>query len=198
MKVLNKDILEKILNFIKTYQIEKGESPSFREIMKNFNLSSLSVVNRYINSLCKLGVIDKNSCGKIDISKNFEKGKTIIAPVVGTVACGSPIYAQENIECLYQLPVDIFGNEKQFILHAQGDSMQNIGIQDGDLLVIKKCDTADNGNIVVALLDDSATVKRFFKKNGKIILHPENEKYDDIIVDDVMILGIVQHCIHKF
>lgn len=198
MKTYNESILNDMLSYVKSYQCERGQSPSYREIMKQLNLSSLSMVSRYLNILYDKNLLKKDKEGGVSISKNIEKSPTILAPVVGTVTCGSPIYAYENIEGMYQLPVDIFGNNKSFILHAEGDSMQNVGIQSGDLLVVKKCETAENGDIVVALLEDSATVKRFFKKSDKIILHPENEKYEDIIAKDIKILGIVQHCIHKF
>lgn len=198
MKSYNENILNDLLHYVKTYQYENGISPSYRNIMKHFNFSSLSLVSRYLKILYDRGLLEKSNIGKIGISKNIEKSSTILAPIVGTVTCGSPIYAQENIEGMYQLPVDIFGSDKQFILHAQGDSMIEAGIQDGDLLVVKQTTTADNGKIVVALLDDSATVKRFFKKKNEIILHPENKNYKDIVTKDVKILGIVEHCIHKF
>ncbi len=198
MKSCSENVLERMLEYIKTYQIENGQSPSYRNILRALNLSSVSVVSRYIKLLNERGLLMKDMVGTIGISKNITKCKTILAPVVGTVTCGSPILAQENIEGMYQLPIDIFGDEKLFLLHAQGDSMIGAGIKDGDLLVVRKCETADNGQIVVALLDDSATVKRFFKQKDFVVLHPENERYDDIKTKDVKILGIVQHCIHKF
>ena len=137
--------------------------------MKALRISSISMVHRYLNILCERKHLRKNEFGEIEISKNISLGQTVLAPIVGVVTCGNPIYAQENIEGMYQLPVDIFGSDKQFLLHAQGDSMVNAGIQDGDLLVIRQCDTADNGEIVVALLEDSATVKRFYKKSERRI-----------------------------
>ncbi len=198
MKIYKEDMLNDLLNYVKTYQYENGISPSYRNIMKHLNFSSLSIVSRYLKVLYERGLLDKDEFGKIGISKNIEKSSTILAPIVGTVTCGSPIYAQENIEGMYQLPVDIFGCDKQFILRAQGDSMIDAGIQDGDLLVVKQTTTAENGKIVVALLDDSATVKRFYKNKNEIILHPENKNYKDIITKEVKILGIVEHSIHKF
>jgi len=117
---------------------------------------------------------------------------------VGVVTCGSPIFAQENIEGVYALPSDIFGRGEIFLLRAEGDSMIEVGIHSGDLLVIRRSQTAQNGQIVVALLDDSATVKTFYKEDDHIVLHPENRYYDDIISKDVVILGVVEHCIHKF
>ena len=108
-----------------------------------------------------------------------------------------PILAQENIESVCSLPCEIFGSGELFMLHAEGDSMEGVGIKSGDLLVVKKSSSAQNGQIVVALMDDSATVKTFYQKKDHIVLHPENEKYDDIISRDVKILGVVEHFIHK-
>lgn len=198
MKIYNEKLLEQMLEYIKTYQLEYGRNPTYRGIMNALKISSVSMVHRYLNILCERKLLQKNEFGEIEISKNISAGQTVLAPIVGVVTCGTPIYAQENIEGMYQLPVDIFGRDKQFLLHAQGDSMINAGIQDGDLLVIRQCDTAVDGEIVVALIEDSATVKRFYKKSDCVVLHPENEKYDDIVTHDVKILGKVQHCIHKF
>ena len=119
-------------------------------------------------------------------------------PILGRIAAGTPIYAEENIEGTYQLPAAIFGNEKVMLLRACGDSMIGVGINDGDIIVANICETADNGDIVVALIEDSATVKTFYKKKGQIILHPENPNYQDIITNDVVIQGVVKHVIHSF
>ena len=197
MKVCNNMTLEKVLSFIKTYQLDNGRSPSYRQIMRSLGLSSLSMVQRYTKILEEKGLIQKSSSGKIDIAKNLSLSQTIIAPVVGTVTCGTPIYAQENIETIYALPAALFGAGKTFILHAEGDSMIGKGIRSGDLLVVKQCETAQDGEVVVALIDDSSTVKTFFKKKNHVVLHPENEKYDDIITRDVQILGKVEYCIHE-
>ncbi len=197
MKKIDESKLENILEFIKVYQIENGRSPTYREIMKRLNINSLSQVNRYVSLLVDLGKLKKDKQGKIDISYNFNLSQSILAPIVGEVRCGQPIFAQENIESIYQLPTEIFGKENIFLLHARGDSMEGVGIRDGDILVVKKCESAENGDIVVALIDDSATVKTFYKKKDYIVLHPENEKYNDIITKDVKILGIVKKYIHS-
>ncbi len=197
MKVINEQLLEQMLDYIKTYQVENGRSPSYRNIMKKLNLSSLSMVHRYLELLYERGSIEKDKLGCIDISSNLNCAGTIIAPIVGTVTCGKPIYAEENIEGVCKLPSAIFGKDELFLLHAEGDSMINAGINSGDILTVRKCECAENGQIVVALLDDSATVKTFYKKKDCIVLHPENSRYDDIITKDVKILGIVEHCIHK-
>lgn len=197
MKQLSERTEENILEFIKVFQVENGRSPSFREIKRGLNLSSLSLVSRYVSLLENKGSIKKNNLGTIDISYNVNLSQSVLAPLVGQVRCGEPIFAEENIETIYRLPTDIFGKDNLFLLHAIGDSMEGAGIREGDLLVVKKCETADNGEIVVALLDDSATVKRFYKKKDHVVLHPENTKYDDIITKDVKILGVVKQYIHS-
>ena len=197
MKQYNETQLLKLQEYIKSEQLKKGKSPSYREIVKNVGFSSLSVAYRYVDLLVERGAIKKDAFGGIALAENLSRGEITIAPVVGTVTCGKPILAQENIEGLQQLPSGIFGNGDLFLLHAQGDSMKEVGILDGDMLVVKQTNCAENGQIVVALIDDSATVKTFYKKNDHIVLHPENSHYDDIVVEDVVILGVVGHCIHK-
>lgn len=197
MKQFNEAQLLKLQEYIKSEQVKKGKSPSYREIMKNVGFSSLSVAHRYVELLAQRGVIKKEAFGGIALAENLNRGQITIAPVVGTVACGKPILAQENIEGMEQLPSGIFGTGDLFLLHAQGDSMIEAGIQDGDLLVVRQSNYAQNGQVVVALVEDSATVKTFYRYKDHIVLHPENARYEDIIVKDVVILGIVGHCIHK-
>lgn len=197
MKKINEKVLSNILEFIKVFQLENGRSPSYREIQKHLNLSSLSLVGRYVSLLEEKGQLKRDEFGSIDITYNVKLSQSILAPVVGEVRCGEPIFAQENIESVYRLPTEIFGKDNVFLLHAKGDSMEGVGIREGDLLVVKKCESADNGDIVVALLEDSATVKTFYRKSDHIVLHPENDRYDDIITKDVKILGIVKQFIHS-
>ena len=197
MKKINEALLGNILEYIKAFQLSNGKSPTQRQIKNALGISSLSLVNRYIKLLEERGNIQRDTYGLIDIQYNVNLSQSILAPVVGYVRCGEPIFAQENIESVYRLPTDIFGKENLFLLYAKGDSMKDVGIRDGDLLVVKKCETAQNGDIVVALLEDSATVKRFFKKKDYVVLHPENEDYDDIITKDIKILGIVKQYIHR-
>ena len=198
MKVISEDKVIKVLDFIKDFQKKEGRSPSFRQIAKGCSFPSLATAQKYVAILQSRGMIEKNSMGKINIPRNLSKGKTVIAPLVGTIACGTPILAEENIEETFQLPTAIFGNAKSMLLRASGDSMTGVGINDGDLIVAEICDTADEGDIVVALLEDSATVKTLHKKNGHIYLHPENPNYKDILADNVIIQGIVKHNIHSF
>ena len=197
MKTINEKMLNNILEFIKVYQLENACSPTYREIMRHLGLSNLSQVSRYVNLLGERGDIKKDEQGKIDISYNINLSQSILAPVVGEVRCGEPIFAQENIESVYRLPTEIFGSENVFLLHAKGDSMEGVGIREGDLLVVKKSESAENGDIVVALLEDSATVKTFYKKKDHVVRHPENSRYNDIITKDVKILGIVKQFIHS-
>lgn len=198
MKTVNEELLEKIRNYVKTYQIKNGDSPSYRNIASHFSIASLSQVSRYIDLLVSRGDLEKDEDGRINCLPSFNASAITIAPVVGVVTCGQPIFAQENIEGVYALPSDIFGSGEIFLLRAEGDSMIEAGIHSGDLLVIRRAQTAENGQIVVALLDDSATVKTFYKKIDHVVLHPENRNYDDIISTNVSILGVVEHCIHKF
>ena len=197
MKVVNEGTVEKVLDYIKNFQKKEGRSPSYRQIMRDCSLKCLANAQKYVSVLQTRGAIEKDNLGKIYIPTNLSKGKTIAAPLVGKVACGTPILAEENIEMTPQLPTSIFGAGETMLLRASGDSMINIGINDGDLLVVKICNTAEDGDVVVALLNDSATVKTLRKKKDCIILHPENSKYPDIVTKEVMIQGIVKHVIHS-
>lgn len=197
MKSLNQNTLNATLDYIKRYQIGNGKSPSYREIMKEMHFNNLATVFRYVNRLYSNGLLEKDRLGGIEIPTNLRTDETIIAPLVGNVACGSPILAEQNIERTYQLPVDLFGRADLKILNAKGDSMIEVGIFDGDWIFYHPCNSANDGDIVVALIDDEATVKRYFKKKNKIILHPENQQYEDIIVDDCKIQGIVKRTVHK-
>ena len=198
MKMCDESKLNETLEFIQNYQKGNGISPSYRTIMKAMNFKTISTVYRYVLKLEAQGKLSKNKLGGIDISPNLNPNKTILAPLVGSVACGKMTTAIENIVGTYKLPADLFGTGPTFILQAKGESMINAGIQNNDFLVIRQCNQADDGDIIVAELDGEATVKRLFRKNGKVILHPENPKFEDIILDDVLIQGKVISNIHKF
>ena len=193
MRFINETKLTEVLDYIKSFQVKEGRSPSYRQIMKAVNFSSLAQSQRYVKVLQSRNLIARNNFGRIITPARLLTGKTVIAPLVGT-----PILAEENIEGTFQLPTAIFGSAKSMLLHASGDSMIGVGINDGDLIVAEICDTADEGDIVVALLEDSATVKTLHKKNGHIYLHPENPNYKDIPADNVIIQGVVKHVIHSF
>ena len=198
MRTANEEIVNKVLSFIKESQKRDGKSPSFRQICKSRGFPSIATAQYYIKVLKQRGLITQNDSGKIDVPFNLQKGQPLIAPLVGQVACGKPILAEENIEGTFALPTQIFGNDKVMLLHAKGDSMIGAGINDGDLIVATITNYADDGEIVVALINDSATVKRLYRKNGYAILHAENPKYDDIITKELTIQGVVKHVIHNF
>ncbi|MCD7729679.1 MAG: transcriptional repressor LexA [Clostridia bacterium] len=182
------DKLQLVYEFIQKYVAENGYAPSVREICANCNLKSTATAYQYLNKLNERGYIKKTDNKKRAVSI---KQSAINVPLIGTVAAGQPIFATENYEDVYTLPSNFFGSDDMFMLTVKGDSMINIGILSGDKIVVRKQQTADNGEIVVALVDDSATVKRFYKRNGKIVLHPENDDMEDMIFDDVSILGKV-------
>lgn len=199
MRVINEQTLTNVLESIKNYQKKEGRSPSFRQIVKDSNLASISTAQRYIKVLRERGLIEQNKYGGIETPINLEANKSInIAPLVGEVACGELMFAEENIEGNYALPTSIFGHEDLMILRAKGESMIGVGIFDGDLIVAKRCETAESGDIVVARVDDTATVKTLERKNGKNILHPANPLFKDIETDNLAIQGIVKHVIHSF
>ena len=185
-----------ILEFIKERILEKGYPPAVREICEAVNLKSTSSVHAHLETLEKNGYIrrDPTKPRAIEIcddSFQLVRHEMTSIPIIGTVAAGQPILAEENIEGYFPLPVEMAPNSESFVLKVKGDSMINAGIFSGDQLFIEKTNVARNGDTVVALVDDSATVKTFYKENGHIRLQPENDDMDPIIVDDCLILGKV-------
>ncbi len=185
-----------ILEYIKSQILNKGYPPSVRDICSAVNLKSTSSVHAHLESLEKNGYIRRDPTKPrtieiIDDNFNLTRREMVNVPVLGQVAAGEPIFAVDNITGYFPIPSEFMPNEETFILTVKGDSMINIGIYNDDQIVVKKCNTAENGEIIVALIDDSATVKRFYKENGHIRLQPENDFMDPIIVDDCMILGKV-------
>ena len=180
-----------VYEFIKKYITENGYSPSVREICANCGIKSTATAYQYINKLNEQGLIKKAGNKKRAVSLKKSGGQSVSVPLVGTVAAGQPIFADENYEGYYSLPTEFFGSDDMFMLTVKGDSMIKIGMFDGDKIIVKKQNTADNGDIVVALVDDSATVKRFYRRDGKFILHPENYSMSDFVFDDVSVLGKV-------
>lgn len=197
MKQIDENKLNQLLEFVKNFQIKEGRSPSIRQVANALNITSTATAQKYVKKLHERNLIERDSFGKVITPVNLQAGKTIVAPLVGKVACGTPILAQENIEGLFKLPVEIFGTERLMILRAQGDSMTGVGINDGDLIFSTITNDAKNGDIVVALIDDSATVKRLYKKKGYAILHPENPKYEDIKTKDLIIQGVVKYVVRS-
>ncbi len=177
-----------VFKFINNYIMENGYAPCVREMCEACNLKSTATAFNIINRLCERGLLVKSNVKRRALSL---PSKSVSVPLVGTVAAGAPILATENYEGFYSLPENFFSGEDLFMLSVQGSSMIKIGMLDGDKVVVKKQETAENGDIVVALVDDSATVKRFYKRDGKFILHPENDDMEDFVFDEVSILGKV-------
>ena len=166
--------------------------------MKALNMSSLNLVRTYILALENSGRIERTRLGNIDMLPKLKPSGVAITPIVGSIACGQPVDAVEQIEESVTLPRAIFGGGDLFILHTHGDSMIDIGIKHGDLVVIRKQNTAENGDIIVAMMNGETTLKRFYKRNGKVVLHPENKEMKDIIVKDCEIQGVLVSCIHIY
>lgn len=185
-----------ILEFIKEEILKKGYPPTVRDICSAVNLKSTSSVHSHLETLEKNGFIrrDPTKPRAIEIlDEDFYNTRCDVAsvPVVGRVAAGEPILAVENVDTYFPLPTDMLSNRETFMLVVKGESMINMGIFDGDYIVVEQTNVANNGDVVVALVDDSATVKRFFKENGHYRLQPENDYMEPIIVDHVDILGKV-------
>ena len=185
-----------ILNYIKEEILKRGYPPAVREICEAVHLKSTSSVHSHLETLEKNGYIrrDPTKPRAIEIcddSFQMVRKEMVSLPIVGRVAAGQPILAQQNIENYFPLPAEFVPNGESFVLTVKGESMINAGIFDGDQLFVQSCDTAKNGDIVVALVDDSATVKTFYKESDHIRLQPENDNMDPIIVPDCQILGIV-------
>jgi repressor LexA len=182
-----------ILNYIKKETNAKGYPPSVREICSAVGIKSTSTVHANLEKLEKMGHIrrDPTKPRAIEIlDDSINQREMLNLPIVGSVAAGSPILATENIEGHFPVPMDLYPTKNEmFILNVKGDSMIECGINDGDYLIVEQRSTAVNGEIVVALIDDSATVKRFYKEANHIRLQPENSSMEPIIVNDCQILG---------
>lgn len=190
------DKQQEILNYIKEEILQKGYPPTVREICQRVNLKSTSSVHAHLEALEKNGYIrrDPTKPRTIEIcDDSFQMVRTemVSLPVIGNVAAGQPILAEENIQEYFPVPADLVPNGESFVLNVRGESMINAGIFSGDKVFVNSKNIARNGDIVVALIDDSATVKTFYKENGHIRLQPENDTMDPIIVDDCQILGTV-------
>ncbi len=185
-----------ILEFIKQCILNRGVPPAVREICEAVNLKSTSTVHAHLEKLEKNGYIRRDmaksrSIEIVDDSFNLSRREIVNIPVVGRVAAGEPILAMENIENYFPIPSDHVPSSESFILRVKGDSMINIGILDGDYIMVEKQCTARNGDVVVALIEDSSTVKTFYKEDNHIRLQPENDDLDPIIVPDCVIMGKV-------
>lgn len=194
-----------VLDNIEKHIREKGYGPTVREVCQDLGLSSPSTVHVHLKALEEKGYIKRDPLKSRSISLTYsvdaegatsnvikpDFSKSVNVPLVGRVAAGMPILAEENITEVITLPTEIVGNAASFMLVVKGDSMIEAGINDGDFVVVREQPVADNGDIVVALVDDGATVKRFYKEKNFIRLQPENSKMEPIVLDNCSIAGIV-------
>ena len=187
---------QEILDFIKSEILHKGYPPAVRDICEAVHLKSTSSVRSHLETLEKNGYIRRDPTKPraieiIDDTFQLTRREVVNVPLIGTVAAGQPILAQENIENYFPVPAEYMPNSECFMLKVKGDSMVNAGIFNGDQILVQQQNTANNGDMVVALIDDSATVKTFYKEDGHYSLQPENDSMSPIIVDEVTILGKV-------
>lgn len=188
---------QEILDYIKTCILKKGYPPAVREICEAVHLKSTSSVHSHLETLERNGFIrrDPTKPRAIEVLDNqfsTQRREVVQVPIIGTVAAGQPILAEQNIEEYFPIPSEYLpGGGEVFILRVKGESMINAGIFNGDQVIVHQTNTAENGDIVVALLDDSATVKRFYRENGHYRLQPENDTMEPIIVSNVQIIGKV-------
>lgn len=188
---------QEILDYIKNEILNRGFPPAVREICEAVNLKSTSSVHSHLEALEKNGYIRRDATKPraieiIDDNFNLTRREVVNVPLVGTVAAGQPILAVENIEAYFPVPAEFMPNEQSFMLKVKGDSMINAGIFDGDQVLVKQQSSAGNGDIVVALLEDAATVKTFYKEDGYYRLQPENDTMDPILIHEGLeILGKV-------
>lgn len=191
--MVSEEKLTRVMDYIVKFTEENGYTPSVREIGKECGIKSTATVHSYIEKLQTRGYLNKTDNKKRAVT--IGKGAGVNIPLLGVVTAGQPIFAYENYEDYYTFPVSEFKGEDLFMLRVQGTSMIDAGIMDGDKIIVRRQQTAENGEIVVALVneDESATVKRLYRRNGKIVLHPENETLSDMIYesDEVSILGKV-------
>lgn len=200
---------QQIYDFIRSYQTEKGYPPSVREMAAAVGLSSPSTVHAHLSALEAHGLIKRdktkpralevfeqegNPDNNLDISQEFpvaEMRGVVSLPLVGRVAAGMPILAEQNIEDTFTVPTEIASDSSSFILEVHGNSMINVGIYNGDYIIVREQPSAMNGDIVVAMIDGSATVKTFYKERGRVRLQPENDAMEPIFADNPTILGKV-------
>lgn len=203
---------QEIYDFIKSYQREKGYPPSVREMAAAVGLSSPSTVHAHLASLEEHGLIkrdktkpralelfneDGSAVKLANVEENPSRG-TVTLPLVGRVAAGIPILAEQNVEDSFTLPAEIATDSSSFVLEVHGDSMINAGIFNGDYIIVREQRSAMNGEIVVAMIDGSATVKTFYKERGRVRLQPENDSMDPIYAENPTILGKVVALMRRF
>lgn len=187
---------QEILEYIKSQILDRGFPPAVRDICEAVHLKSTSSVHSHLETLEKNGYIRRDPTKPraieiLDDSFNFVRREMVNVPIVGRVAAGEPLLAEQNIEDYFPIPMEYMPNNQTFILRVKGESMINAGILDGDYVLVEQCSSARNGEMVVALIEDGATVKTFYKETGYIRLQPENDTMEPIIVKDLQILGKV-------
>lgn len=187
---------QEVLDYIKETILKKGYPPAVREICEAVKLKSTSSVHSHLETLERNGYIRRDPTKPrtieiLDDSFGLTRREMVHVPILGSVAAGLPLLAEQQIEDYFPIPVEMLPNEPVFMLRVKGESMINIGIFDGDQVIVKQGNTARNGDVVVALVEDSATVKRFFKENDYYRLQPENDSMEPIIVHEVEVLGKV-------
>ena len=187
---------QEILEYIKDEILHKGYPPAVREICQAVNLKSTSSVHSHLETLEKNGYIRRDPTKPraieiMDDTFNLNRREMVNVPILGNVAAGEPLFAEENIEDYFPIPAEMVPNSEVFMLHVRGESMINVGILDGDNVLVQQQSTAKDGEMVVALVEDSATVKTFYEEDGYIRLQPENDTMEPIIVPDCQILGKV-------
>lgn len=187
---------QEILDYIKEQILNKGYPPAVREICEAVKLKSTSSVHSHLETLEQNGFIRRDPTKPraieiMDDTFNLARRELVNVPVVGRVTAGEPILASENIESYFPIPPEYIHNKQTFMVKVIGESMVNAGILDGDLILVEQSQIAQNGDIVIALLEDSVTVKRYFKENGHYRLQPENDFMEPIIVDQLAVLGKV-------
>ena len=189
--MVSEDKLIRVMDYIRKFSEENGYTPSVREIGKECGIKSTATVHSYLEKLQTRGYLNKATNKKRSVTIGKSSGVSI--PLIGTVTAGQPIFAYENYEDYYTFPMGEFKGEDLFMLRVEGTSMIDAGIFNGDKIIVRRQETAENGEIVVAMVEDSATVKRFYRRNGQIVLHPENESLSDMIFEngEVSILGKV-------
>lgn len=193
-KISNKQ--KEILEYIKQEILNRGYPPAVREICEAVGLKSTSSVHSHLETLEKNGYIRRDPTKPraieiIDDNFNLTRREVVNVPIVGRVAAGEPLLAFENVENYFPVPMEFMPNAESFMLKVKGESMINVGIYDGDQILVQRQSDAANGDIVVAMVEDSATVKTFYKEDGYYRLQPENDTMDPIIVKECQILGKV-------
>ena len=196
--MIREEKLKTVMDYIKRFSEENGYTPSVREIGKECGIKSTATVHSYIERLQERGFLTKQENKKRSVS--LGRSSTVNIPLIGTVTAGQPIFAYENYEDYYTFPSSEFKGEDLFMLRVQGTSMIDAGILDGDKIIVHRQPTAEDGEVVVALINDSATVKRLFRKDGMVVLHPENEALSDMIFapEEVSILGKVVGLVRNY